>query len=191
MKAAQSRATCSVPILRGSQGNNSSVSFKSVAVVNHCASTRLDQPSEDQARDILKEHVLWMNPVDDIFVSFSSSFLWVLQHSGRKIAVDFKTSTSSMQTCIADTSRLAQGSFTHTVALLEKFSLSETDDGRLRHDCHEVGSLAEDTIYVHDACRTVSSEALVQSGLLELIPELSDRRCERLLHIRIERLRFE
>ena len=73
----------------GSDGINDSMGFCCQAISEECNTiASLKDLERQDARRMLKDHVLWASwkvRQDDILISFSSSFLFTVQHCIRKI----------------------------------------------------------------------------------------------------------
>lgn len=103
---------------------------------------------------MLQDHILWRSWTrrrDDILISFSSSFLFVVQHGIRKVVQGYNTAQNNLYITILDTHRYPQGTFQWTVALLRHYNLDENDDQNLLHHYHESEYLAEHSVRICDA----------------------------------------
>lgn len=159
---------------RTSQGHNSQIFFKSVAVVSGYERD-ICHISKHHARTMLTEHLQWRNSYDDNLISFTSSLLWVLQHCVRKTAYDTQLKgQADVQLALVDTSKFPPGTFIPTTTLLEHLGLSEQVDPNLKHDYHEVEYLAQGTLEVYGFCQVVPWDILLRNGLFELVPELDE-----------------
>lgn len=146
----------------GSDGSNSITGFASMATAaGHHGIKSLAQLDWGEARNVLKDHVLWESRKwrdNDVLISFSSSFLFALQHCVRKISTCWKTTPSNCYVCIVDTSKYPRHKFTWTIDLLKHYKLDERDDKRLLQKYHEPEYLAEYELWTthSDAAISVS-----------------------------------
>ena len=178
----------------GSEGSNGASGFLSTADCNSFSEARsLDHVSPRNARDILRDHITWQCPADDTLISFTSSFLFALQHAIRKIATCRRGTTE--ENCfisIIDTSKYPPGTFLSTLSLLEKYKLDETTDKFLLHEYHAAEYLAEDELSmlqgssIHVSFATIISEG----NLFSIMPELNVEAHKRNLIKRLEQLRL-
>ena len=179
----------------GSDGMNDATGFASMAKSNNNFETRsLAQLERPDARNMLKDHVLWQSwrsRSDDLLISFTSSFLFALQHCVRKIATGRDTTRHNCHISIIDTSMFPEGTFTWTVELLKEYHLDEMEHPYLLQMYHEAEYLAQYQLAViPDAGVTVSFEELVTKGdLFQIAPELEDKAYEKLLWRRLQQLR--
>ncbi|OQV04875.1 hypothetical protein CLAIMM_09691 [Cladophialophora immunda] len=183
----------------GSDGYNSEERFGSMAQFNHRLEvTSLTQLPPEEARSMVKDHVVWeswKNRDDDILISFTSSFLFALQHCIRKIYRCRRTSEENCYICIIDTWKYPPGTFSWTVDLLKDHNLCEKDDARLRHDYQEAEYLAQFDL---STCFPTSSksdgvvsmsELITRGGLFQILPELNEEIYKGQLWIRLQQLR--
>lgn len=155
----------------------------------------LNDMEEDEARRMLQDHVLWRSwelRQDDILISFSSSFLFVVQHCIRKIAKCWKTTKDNCFITILDTHCYPNGTFQWTVHLLDKYGLDENDDKNLWHKYHEGEYLAEYHLFTlspDEACRVPFS--CVQSSMYNIAPDLKQPQYQQQLVVALNTFRTE
>ncbi|KAJ9613392.1 hypothetical protein H2200_003334 [Cladophialophora chaetospira] len=164
----------------GSDGLNSVAGFTSQAKQFDTNNLRtLSQLSRKDASSMLRDHVLWKSYKernDDLLISFTSSFLFALQHSVRKINQCWRTTEQNCYICIIDTSKYPSGTFSWTVDLLNRYDLDGTQDPLLQHRFHEAEYLAQCDLTLVDGSSVHVSfgNLLSQGGLYEAIPELAE-----------------
>ncbi|OAP64879.1 hypothetical protein AYL99_00851 [Fonsecaea erecta] len=182
-----------------SEGYNSRERFGSMARTNDILDiTSLAQLAPGAARSMVKDHLIWESRKernDDIFISFTSSFLFALQHCVRKIATCQHTTAENCYIHVIDTSKYPPGTFSWTVDLLKDHGLDENDHPRLRHDYHEAEYLAQFELCVHPPTASESdglvsmSQLITAGGLFQILPELDDETYRGELRNRLEQLR--
>lgn len=127
---------------------------------------------------MVKDHVLWHSwrlREDDILISFTSSFLFVVQYCIRKIAKCWKTTSENCFITVIDTQQYPEETFHWTVHLLLKYGLSEIDDKYLAHQYHKGEYLPEHKVFTYlpeAACRV--SFARLDSILYGIEADLND-----------------
>ncbi|GAB7348450.1 hypothetical protein MBLNU459_g6867t1 [Dothideomycetes sp. NU459] len=167
----------------GSGGWNSAQGFESVAKWNNCDDAQmLSDLQYDQARKMLEDHVCWRsnrNPPDDILISFTSSFLFALQHSVRKMRPCWNTTPQDCYICVIDTLKFPPGTFVWTPDLLDQYGLDRTVTPNLAREYHVAEYLVQyelETLRAEEAI-SVSMSTLIEHGrLYDLIPELDNDR---------------
>lgn len=172
----------------GSDGSDSSERFDSQAVRWNQTSVRtLDNLERKRAKAMIRDHVLWTSgkrpAKDDILISFTSSFLFAVQHGLRKIAMSKIPGTSYQgqttdRNCfiaILDTRRFPTGTFRWTVDLLQDYNIgcypNGSRDSRFLHKNHKGEYLAEFSLNVAGKTRHVSFEDL-DPALYAIAPDL-------------------
>lgn len=143
-----------------------------------------------EAIKMLESHLLWENLPTDNMVSWTSSFLFAIQHAIRRTQTDRpRSAPGSVYVSIVDTRELPRGSFLSAVALLEAFNLESK--GKLKHDYYHGEYLSQGKMEITD-CAVVSTtlESLVKHGLYKLYPPFADETRKGLLRRRVLELRL-
>lgn len=151
------------------------------AMSKRTAAQTLDLLEEHEAREMLAHHLLWYSfdkrSQDDILISFTSSFLFAVQHGVRKIAMakvpntrmDKGTTDRNCFIAILDTQIFKSGTFHWTVDLLEEYGISDSGSFQLKY--HKGEYLAEYSLDVAGHTRHVSFADL-DSALYAIAPNL-------------------
>lgn len=153
--------------------------FDSMAKANDLPATSLAEMSVGEARAMLKDHVLWTSwrrRNDDLLISFTSSFLFALQHAIRKSNGCYKSKCANCFIAMIDTTKFSYGTFTWTPTLLRTYGLDENTDLNLRYSSHEAEYLAQyDLLLLESGASTVTSLAeLANKGeLFRALPGLA------------------
>lgn len=177
----------------GSDGSNSCTGFCSMANANGRDMITRESLSDNEARTMLTDHVLWRSwkeRDDDIFISFTPSLFFALLHGLRKVETCWQTNLANCFVAIIDTSFYPAGTFSWTVDLLDRYGLDERDHRYLRRGYHTGEYLAELEVLTERAevSVQVSLEALVNGGnLFQLWPEFEGDQCKGKL---VQGLRF-
>lgn len=163
----------------GSDGYNSSMRFDSMAKANDLPATSLAEMSAGEARAMLKDHVLWTSwrqRNDDLLISFTSSFLFALQHAIRKSNVSYKSKCADCFIAMIDTTIFLKGTFTWTPTLLRTYGLDEDKGPNLRYSYHEAEYLAHyELLLLESGASTVTSlaELANKCELFRVLPGLA------------------
>lgn len=102
--------------------------------------------SDNEARTMLTDHVLWQSWSewdDDIFMSFTPSFFFALLHGLRKVTTCRHTNLANCFVANIDTSFSPAGTFSWTVDLLDRYGIDEREHRYLRREYHTGEYLAE------------------------------------------------
>ncbi|ETN47178.1 uncharacterized protein HMPREF1541_01369 [Cyphellophora europaea CBS 101466] len=163
----------------GSDGINNSMGFSCQAISEECNTiASLKDLERQDARRMLKDHVLWASwkvRQDDILISFSSSFLFTVQHCIRKIEKCYNTTKDNCFITILDTKCYPDDTFQWTVDLLRKYNLDEYDHRNLLHTYHEGEYLAEHELYTsapEQACHVSFSS--IEASMYRIAPDLKE-----------------
>jgi hypothetical protein len=145
---------------------------------------------EDSRRDVLSwppqksADMLWRHltkncyPGTDNFVSWSSSFMFVIQYAIWRSEVQ-QTPASDLQICVVDTRDFPRGQFARDMWLLRKYRDLTVDrpeeaffDSRLGHPEHDNGQfLSQGAINLGNKACVFSLQDLMSSGLRSLYPQ--------------------
>jgi len=123
-------------------------------------------------------------------MSWTSSFLFAVQHAIRRRATDRSDSgPESIHIWILDTRKLPRGSFLPAVALLKAYDVE--DIGKLKHGCYHGEYLSQGSmgLTLSDAMQTTTLKSLVDYGLYKLYPPFADENYQRGLFLRVLQLR--
>jgi hypothetical protein len=146
---------------------------------------------QDRAKavEMLESHLLWQNRIMDNLMSWTSSFLFAVQHAIRRHATDRPPpAPGSIHISILDTRKLPRGTFLPAVALLEAYNIQS--EGKLNHDYYYGEYLSQGRMDLsNDTNAMTTLEALINHGLYKLYPPFADetektRLCSRVLQLR-------
>lgn len=142
-----------------------------------------------KAVEMLESHLLWRNWTTDNLMSWTSSFLFAVQHAIRRQATDRPPSApGSIHISILDTRKLPRGTFLPAVALLEAYNIESK--GKLNRDYYYGEYLSQGRMDLFsDTMAMTTLEALIDHGLYELYPPFADetektKLCSRVLQLR-------
>lgn len=168
----------------GSDGSSSCTGFCLMAKSNGYDMTTREDLSDNEARKMLTDHMLWQSwkkRDNDMFISFTPSPFFALLHELRKVNTCPHTNFTNCFVAIIDTSFYAAGTFSWTVDLLHHYGIGEREHRDLLQDYHQGEYLAEFEILTDSAevSMQVSLEGLANGGkLFELWPEFEDDQYE-------------
>jgi hypothetical protein len=141
---------------------------------------------------MLENHLLWKYESTDNLISWTSSFLFAVQHAIRREATDMPSSKPE-STCIwiLDTRKVPRGSFLPAVALLEAYDIKS--EGKLRHDYYygeylSQGRVDLPVVSLLDAMLMTTLKALIDHGLYKLYPPFAEERERKRLCLRVLQL---
>ena len=148
----------------------------------------LDQDRE-KAVKMLENHLLWRVNWNDNLMSWTSSFLFAMQHAIRREVTDIPSSApESIQVWVLDARKVPRGSFLPAVALLRAYNIKS--EGKLEHEYYYGEYLSQGRMNVpHDAMVMTTLKALVDHGLYKLYPPFAvetkkKQLCRRVLQLR-------
>jgi hypothetical protein len=157
-----------------SAGFNDPTRICSQAVRYKKSGRSLEHMTTEEAREMLKMHLLWRNGVHNDFVSnfvsWTSSLLFALQRAIYAVKKGDKDSKISI--CILDTWKMDTKMFYHAETLLSLYSVP--DDGKLQHRYYTAEFLSIGTLKLSPGhgSDVVSFSKMVESGLYDLVPHL-------------------
>jgi len=136
----------------------------------------LSRQDRGNVASMLSRHLWWKgkNDEEDNLVSWTSSFLFVLQYAFYRNQ-HHKTSLNDIYICVIDTSKLPKNVFVRDIDLISEYS--RLDDGlaamrNLRCGQHYFGEfLSQGVLRIEGNCSIVSMQDIVDTGLMQLRPE--------------------
>ncbi|EOA84699.1 uncharacterized protein SETTUDRAFT_31946 [Exserohilum turcica Et28A] len=139
-----------------SGGTTNETHVASVAAINHFDQSDILARDWDEAVVMLQQHLLWEPYAEDNLVSWTSSFIFVVQHAIRREETDKPTSASnSIYISVLDTRKVPRGTFLPARALLKAYDLP--DEGKLKHDFYYGEYISQGSLY-SDAISTTTLE---------------------------------
>ncbi|KAF4550919.1 Hypothetical protein D9617_15g042720 [Elsinoe fawcettii] len=136
-----------------------------------------------QAGKELWHHLMWKYLPNDDFMSWTSSFLFVLQHIRRR-NLEGRSPLRDIKVLVVDTTNFRSGAFIRDMVLIDRlreFNQHLEDYYKLRHkQCKEYKPahyyfgeyISQGILDVEHACTQVTAQDLVDSGFWTLRPDL-------------------
>lgn len=165
-----------------SDGENSVAGFKSLGHVKKPDGPReLSSLDATKAKQMIMHHVQWTSKTQchsDVLISFTSSLLFAIQHTIRKINTTFPSNPDTPQNCyltIVDTSQVDQ-KFYKTTSLIDHYNIIDTDwqvcFKRPQHEHEYLTEWTMDLRTVPSCSSTVNFGLLMSKGIDQVVPQL-------------------
>lgn len=128
---------------------------------------------------MLSRHLWWKgkNDEEDNLVSWTSSFLFVLQYALYRSRYN-GTSLKRIYICVVDTTQLPANVFVRDIDLINAYSHLDDKLARMRHlrqGPHYFGEyLSQGALYIAEHCSIVTMQDIVDAGVFQLRPEFED-----------------
>jgi hypothetical protein len=137
--------------------------------------TDLFELPEAEAAVMLSKHIQWLNDFDDNLMSWTTSFMVVIQHGLRRHKRGVRL--ADLHICIVDTRKFLVDTFMHDMYLLEAFADHSEIRSllRLRRGRYYFGEyLSQGRLDISHRSSRVSLHTLITLGLYQLEPRFQD-----------------